>query len=326
MGFLNSKERIVDTLLTKQGRENLSKGSIGIKYIAFTDKGAMYLQDENKARSSDFKEICFESKISVNDSMFFASDDTGKNIKYNTLDYVVTSDGVIYNAIESFDETSQTYRATVITGSNVLNGFGEELTTSGFSSIAGEISIASFKKLINNQYISHKQDPEYLSFELDKERISFSVSDNIPIKNDDIKRIDLNAAEPLFFDKYVSNVDTFKFMPPVFPKQYENGKTVGTYTDLNQENIESFDDIIRILKDKPKREIKIKKTSLDSSIAMQVFEVTNNAGKFIKLDTIDFGEFNDNGVFKKVIFVGKTFIDDFNYPTYINLFTIIMEE
>ena len=44
------------------------------------------------------------------------------------------------------------------------------------------------------------------------------------------------------------------------------------------------------------------------------------------MDTIDFGEFNDNGVFKKVIFVGKNFIDDYNYPTYINLFTIILEE
>lgn len=327
MGFLNNKERIVDTLLTQIGRENLAKGSLGIKYIAFTDRSSMYLGDQNSKRKEDFTEIGFESENSENDFMFFTSDDTGRGIRYNTFDYSITPDGVVYNAIEEYSNTDQRYRATIVTGSNLLNGFLNETTTeSGFSSIAGQISLSSFKKLKNKKYISHKQDPDFLSFSVDKDRISFGISDNIPIKKDDVKEIELNSAEPLFFDQYVSNIDMFKFMPPVFPKQYENGKTVGEYTDLNQKNIETYSDIKNILKDKPSRQILIDKTSFDSNLVLQVFETTAHQGKFIKLDTIDFGEFNDNGVFKKVIFVGKNFIDDYNYPTYINLFTIIMEE
>lgn len=328
MAILNSKQRIVDTLLTQIGRENLSNGSLGVKYVAFTDKNAMYIKESSKERSSDFIEFGFESQNSNNDFIFFTSNDLGRNIKYNNFDYLVTEDGFVYDAIDSYDQRTQRYRATIITGSNVLNGFSstQEEAPSGFSSIAGLLSTASFKKIKNKMFLSHKQDPDFLNFSLDKNKITFSISDNFPIKKDDVKEIELNSAEPLFFDQYVSNIDTFKFMPPVFPKNYENGKTVGNYLDLNQKNIETFGDVKEILKDKPQREINIDKTSFDSNLIMQVFETTDSAGKFIKLDTIDFGEFNDEGVFKKVIFAGKTFIDDFNYPTYVNLFTIIMEE
>ena len=205
MGFLNKKERIVDTLLTQLGRKNLAKGSLGIKYLAFTDRGSMYLSSKNKKRNEDFIEICFESENSSNDFMFFTSDDTGRNIKYNTLDYTVTPNGTVYNAIENYSDTDQRFRATIITGSNVLNGFSQSdsFTESGFASIAGLITSSSFKKLENKKYISHKQDPDFLKFSIDKNKINFGISDNIPIKKDDVKSIELNAAEPLFFDQYV---------------------------------------------------------------------------------------------------------------------------
>jgi len=191
MGFLNNKERIVDTLLTQVGRENLSKGSLGVKYFAFTDKGAMYLKKENGERNSDFLEIGFESNNSNNDFMFFTSDDTGRNIRYNTFDYVINENGAVYSAIEEYDSTNQRFRATIITGSNVLNGFANENleTQSAFSSIAGLITSSSFKKIKNKCFVSHKQDPDFLNFSVNKKTISFSISDNFPIKNDSIKEI-----------------------------------------------------------------------------------------------------------------------------------------
>jgi hypothetical protein len=54
---------------------------------------------------------------------------------------------------------------------------------------------------------------------------------------------------------------------------------------------------------------------------------SENEAKITKLDTIDFGEYYHEGSFKKVIFAGKVFIDNtYNYPTYSNIFTIVMEE
>ena len=134
MAILNNKQRIVDTLLTQIGRENLSNGSLGVKYVAFTDKNAMYIKEASKERSIDFIEFGFESQNSNNDFIFFTSNDLGRNIKYNNFDYLVTEDGFVYDAIDSYDQTTQRYRATIITGSNVLNGFSNtgETTQSGF--------------------------------------------------------------------------------------------------------------------------------------------------------------------------------------------------
>ena len=49
-----------------------------------------------------------------------------------------------------------------------------------------------------------------------------------------------------------------------------------------------------------------------------------------KLDIVDAGSFTDdkdvNGRFeKRVFYVGKTFKDDFNTPTFVNIFTIVMD-
>ena len=60
---------------------------------------------------------------------------------------------------------------------------------------------------------------------------------------------------------------------------------------------------------------------------MQMFETGD--GKFLKLDVIDFGEFNvpedEARPNKHVFFVGKVFIDTYGMPTFINIFTIVMD-
>ena len=76
--------------------------------------------------------------------------------------------------------------------------------------------------------------------------------------------------------------------------------------------------------------INFKKTSDHNSILMQVFETDPNRSKIKKLDIIDAGEFIDdedvNQRFeKRVFYVGKIFFDSFNSPTFINIFTIVMD-
>lgn len=325
MGILNKKQRIVDTVITPLGRKNLSRGNLGIKFIAFTDKGSMYLTGSNSIRESEFKEIELESNIDINDNIFFSTEGIGKNQKYKGLNYEVDLDGSVSESTLSYSSTSQALVANQVQGSNILNGFGEQVD-SAFLSIAGIISDDILEKIKNKRFVMHKQDEDFQSFQINKSQINFSVSDNIPIKNTELKEINVNAAEPLFFDQYVSNTDVYSFLPPVFPKEYGENKTVGKYTDLNQKNIETFNDIVEILEQKPVRSIEFEKNSFSGNIVMQIFETTSHEGKMIKMDTIDFGEFVDEEKFKKVIFAGKTFIDEFNYPTYINLFTIILEE
>jgi hypothetical protein len=71
------------------------------------------------------------------------------------------------------------------------------------------------------------------------------------------------------------------------------------------------------------------KTSEENNIIMQIFEVDDNRLKFKKLDVIDFGEFtvdaDEDRPNKHVFFVGKVFLNSFNIPTFVNIFTIILD-
>ena len=62
---------------------------------------------------------------------------------------------------------------------------------------------------------------------------------------------------------------------------------------------------------------------------LQIYE-NGISTKLTKLDIIDAGSFIDNEdpnkrYEKRVFYVGKIYLDDYNTPTFINIFTIIMD-
>ena len=327
MGILNKKVRIVDTKVTPVGRNNISKGNLGIKFFAVTDSQGMYIGDDlSDTHDKEFKELCMEPVSSYQDEMFFNTDSTGKNVRYVSTNYIINEDGTVFDI--NLDQNS---RSKFITGSSnvVTTTLGEDgnmIAESAFTSIAGTIINESFQNLQNKFYLKNKQKTGYKEFSLDKNNKTFFVTRNTPIKSTDIREIDVNTAEPMFFDQFISNTKSFQFMPPVFPKQINNGSTVGEYTDLNQRNIDNFDDVMSLLDGVQSETFEFTKTSSDSNVILQMFEVIDSNGTVIKLDTLDFREFVVDNKYKKVIFAGKSFIDDYGYPTYINFFTLIMGE
>jgi len=81
-----------------------------------------------------------------------------------------------------------------------------------------------------------------------------------------------------------------------------------------------------------RRSIYFTETSLENNLVMQMFEVNADKNTFQKLDIIDFGEFNaflsptdfvrPN---KRVFFAGKIYEDSVGIPTFVNLFTIMLD-
>ena len=76
--------------------------------------------------------------------------------------------------------------------------------------------------------------------------------------------------------------------------------------------------------------INFKNTSEQNNLIMQMFETDPTRNKIKKLDIIDAGLFFDeddvnNRHEKHVFYVGKIYLDDFNTPTFINMFTIILD-
>ena len=60
-GILNSKQRIMDFIVTKAGRSLMSKGTYEVSFVSFSDKGVFYR--ENTAGVADDAEnrIVFEA-------------------------------------------------------------------------------------------------------------------------------------------------------------------------------------------------------------------------------------------------------------------------
>ena len=80
---------------------------------------------------------------------------------------------------------------------------------------------------------------------------------------------------------------------------------------------------------KESKDIRFLQTSTDNNLIIQMFEDAEGP-TMNKLDIVDAGIFTDsedkNGRYqKRVFYVGKTFLDDFNTPTFINIFTIVMD-
>ena len=292
MAFLSKKKRIIDTHLTPYGRKKIANGNMGIKFVALTDASALYSEDkENKTRSEDFIEICNESMSNYQDQMFFDSNNIinlldGKvqeNIAYQTENITIDSNGTLFNV-----------------GTSTLNKISED----SFLSTTDEIINDSLKRIKNKKYLKNKTNNEFDSFKIDEKEINFYITKNSPIRSNQIKEIDVESTEPFFFDKYLSSSDHFKFLPPLLPSgENQNVKQqLGNYEDLNQEDIKSYEDIDNIIKKYPFKEINFVENSPNSNLIFQIFGIKNknNESKITKLDTIDFGEFYQNGTFKVV--------------------------
>ena len=79
---------------------------------------------------------------------------------------------------------------------------------------------------------------------------------------------------------------------------------------------------------KDRRSIFFSETSPQNNLVMQMFEVNGDKKTFKKLDVIDFGEFNVDDPMrpnKHVFFIGKVYQDGYGIPTFVNLFTVILD-
>ena len=160
--------------------------------------------------------------------------------------------------------------------------------------------------------------------------LRFNYGNRGPIVGDDII-VSLDQAASVFTDKIFSNTANFMFLPPVAKTE---SKTIilGQYQDIR--NVEKYDyddlmnDLVGSVPDQPvcpNQEIVFTNTSVSNDICIQAFEINKN---FNKLEMVDFGDHNsarDPTLSKRVVFLGKTYVDHFGATNFANIFTLILE-
>lgn len=310
MGILDSKTRMLDTIITQEGRRQLASGKMRFEFVSFTDADAFYQGDVDDGSSDPSDRLYMEACDLPQDQITFEADDSGKLVPYKG-----SSLGII--------------DGKVLSGSS--DAFLEVVTGSVFASVANELlasSIDNFQKLYAIRTDDAINDDER-EFTTNTNDLRFTITDSSPFGKKEIKSVGIEHVESLFQDKRLSHFSNFKYLPPVNRATAPGRSTtpLGNYPVIGQRSTPlTFEQLSEDIRNKDSRIVEFSSNSLRSNLVCQVFEIKQD--RLMKLDVIDFGDhmINDPGFpDKRVFFIGKVFIDSFGTQTFVNMFTIIFE-
>jgi hypothetical protein len=298
-GLLDPKSRVLDTIITPEGRRQMLEGGINIKYATVSDIGYSYdfnSKDQYITSSIPFGIEAFQT---TNDLIFPITDTSGKIFEYSSNSLLLSAGGLLY-----------------LSGSK--NSSEPSVET---------ISAAVLDSLKKQQIVSSldiKRDDKGLSTNLSE--VNFYITEDDPFDGEPSVTT-LTDADSLFCDKRLSKSLNFKYLPPV---QLANDIAsseieLGRYINFSENNNIPYVDFIKNLNNLQYTNIEFSRLTEYNDIVLQLFETTNNSIK--KLDVIKWGRIGTSpeGGISELYFVGKVYHDEFEVPTFVNLFTLVIE-
>ena len=98
-GILDSKTRVMDTLITATGRNQASRGELDVRFASITDRQINYTTGSEGVLEDLSLKIYFEAASDDNDTIVFENDSDGN------LQPFVSDDYTIYGGL-AFDVTA----------------------------------------------------------------------------------------------------------------------------------------------------------------------------------------------------------------------------
>lgn len=316
-GILDSKTRIMDTIVTLEGRRQIANGKLQIEYVSFTDSATFYDPDVINGSADVTTRLYFEQCHLPQDQITFEADDSGK-----------------LKPFKNNQAINAAYAGQILSSSS--GSKLEYLSGSGFASAEALIasSLSNFKNL---QALTTK---DYVfddgGFEIGPSNITFKRSNHSPVDISYQTR-SLSELDSLFNDKHLSREKNFKYLPPINKIEnktisrkdpvaitankignYPNDHTIPEYSPLLLEKDLKLIENLGFLK-----KITFDPASLTNNIVAQMFEINSN--EINKLDVIDYGSYQYLDSIKHAYFVGKVLIDDNGCQTFVKMFTLVFE-
>ena len=312
-GILDKKSRIIDFVITENGRSQMQSGDIRYRFATVSDKSIVYTKDHelSKTKKSNITDsekhfLPLEVSSSLNDEI---------NKEFDLRNYFLNSNNDTLN-VESFQNSTE-FDTTV-------NQFISDLSTGNYLK---SLSYLTTQPVLNKENKLKFFDSGYLNNELD-----FKSNINL---YDTINSIDVQKRKlpVISLDKRFSHKNNFLYLPPKNTRgedlyQKEIFKNID---DLEEENTSGFLfssynklkdsdevqrrdlEIIKILRDLEKNNDILKRVySLEdntdiNSFLFEMFEVKEATNKIEKLSFIKAGNFYDRKSLttKRVYLVGK---------------------
>jgi hypothetical protein len=306
--ILNQKTRMIDTIVTLEGRRQMAQGKLKVEFVSFTDADTFYQADALSGSADVSQRVLFEACSLPQDQITFEADDAGKLMPYRG-----SSLGLLDGKIIS----GSTSQLTIVTGSV-------------FASLSDTLLLSSIENFNKNCLISDADQffDDEREFSTNVDLLEFTVTNTVPFADRRLHETNVDKIESLFQDKRLSNVDNFLYLPPVNVTRFDGTKNpLGNFPSLGQRMTPiSWDDIKASLMNKETKTIEFTQTSLKSNVVCQMFEAKQDL--LSKLDVIDFGDVQTDDAsapVKRIFFAGKVFIDSFGAQTFVNMFVLIFE-
>jgi hypothetical protein len=308
-GILDNKQRVMDTIITVEGRRQMAEGDLRIKYATFTDRHTFYQASGSLGVAEDPGDrIYLEAMNMLQDQIIFETDDNARMLSYRGGSMEIRGNKIL--------SASAGFYLQPVTGSSVLGATDEILSDSADS--------------FANQYIISTREAfsETQGFRMSETDLKFRITDDVPFRDGSITEASIDDVESLFQDARLSHLPNFRYLPPVNKSAVgrESGSPLGDYEKLNQTEKLTFQDLMSWLKGKESSTVSFIETSRENNLIAQIME--SSPSGLEKLSVIDFGEFPDEDPLspgKRVFFAGKIFTDNNGSHTFVNMFTIVFD-
>jgi len=337
-GILDNKTRVLDTIVTQEGRRQLANGGIDVSYVTFSDSQTFYTGSESAGPVDAASRLYLEACSLPQDSVSFLADGDGNVQPFNNFVGVNLSNGRIID---------YSYSAQSVSGS--VSYYGAPLTITlkkgdEFSQSADELlasSAENFRKLYPTATIDSIFDID--GFGMGPDKVTFTMTPTRPIGAPAWYASHISALDSVFSDPKLVNLPNFRYLPPcnriddssVDKTDYLSTKKhqLGTYEPLGQPlsvNARSYSAVKNVLDAYESMgcsvSVAIDPTSYENNLVGQFFE--KGFSNLTKLDVIDFGELVTGDVsvpLKHIFFVGKVKVDENGTDTFLHMFTIVFE-
>jgi len=350
-GILNKRSRFIDLVITKEGKRQIADGQLRAEYASLSD-GSVYYSTSSKSEDVR-KRIYFEPMESPNNVIVLEKDDSGKlvnfdfsptgsivgenifskaaNPEYEDLHKIKRSSGDQFASLAASLPSSflKHFTSNQFIGTKTFNENSKfELSTNELKfAISNSVPFASGPK---QEVINVNQAEPFL---LDAKLTHLPNFSYLPPVNvdgssygtySDLRNLNKENWEDIKKSlgfKHFEEIDEL-----IDDNEDMRVDKSGDFKVLNRRKLLPIDTELI----KQYRVIKFKKTSDDNNLLMQMFEIDESRSLLKKLDIVDAGAFYDEEDInlkyeKRVFYVGKVFLDSFNTPTFINMFTIIMD-
>lgn len=328
-GILDNKSRVLDTIVTLEGRRQIASANLRVEYVSFTDSGTYYAADIVSGSSDATTRIYFEQCNLPQDQITFESDDSGKLLPFRNSSDINVKDGRFLEY--DFDASN----ASLVSGTMETIRF---ISGSEFSDVASNLLVSSVDNFNRLRIIGTRDSLfEDDGFGVSRDEIVFTLTDKKPIPDAQSYVANADHVDSLFQDIKLSKLKNFEFLPPI-NKSFVSDETKRDYRRTNNVQLGKFKpwgrthltglstrqlelELNSYEKNGYAKSITFDPTSSKNSLIGQFFEVSYDTMK--KLDVIDYGSYVYNGKKKHAFFVGKLFVDNNETHSFTHLFTLV---